>query len=201
MTARGPHPNDDTEPAEDDGEEESRRYHREYWLGKNPTPEERGDVVVMRLENFIREGRTERGGIPFRRWQELARYEVANAIRDAERRWRGDQKFVSRGLVVGAVSLITVGVWGTVLAASAAPDRQTAALILLVAGATLLAVLGVWGVRRLDRYHQLARRRDHFARVQDFDRQLATLDKDLEKRLKELEEALAEANRGKLGRL
>ena len=60
---------------------------------------------------------------------------------------------------------------------------------------------GVWAVRRLDRFYQLGRRHDHFTRVQDFDRQLATLDKDLERRLKELEDALAEATRGKLGRL
>jgi hypothetical protein len=188
-------------PAAETEDEAARRYHREYWLGKNPTPEERGDAVVMRLENFIREGRTERGGIPFRRWQELARFEVANAIRDAERRWRGDDKFVTRGLLVGAVALVTAGVWGTLLAAEAAPDRQTAALILLVAGATLLAVLGAWGVRRLDRFYQLARRRDHFTRVRDFDRQLATLDKDLERRLRELEAALEQATTGKLGNL
>ena len=30
---------------------------------KNPTPHERADLIVRRLENFIREGRTEDGGI------------------------------------------------------------------------------------------------------------------------------------------
>jgi hypothetical protein len=172
----------------------------DVWMGQTPTPEERGDLVVLRLENFIREGRTERGGIPFRRWQELARFEVANTIRDAERLWRSEEKFVTRGLLVGAVSLITVGVWGTVLAAAAAPDRQTAALILFVAGAVLLGVLSAWGIRRLDKVHQLTRRRDHLKRVADFDSQLAKLDLDLEKRLRELEDSLEEATKGKLGR-
>lgn len=160
------------------------RDYTEYWLGKNPTPVERADVIVKRLEQFIREGRSQRGGISFKRWQELAVHEVDNAIRDAECHWRNDQRFVTRGLAVGAACLVTIGLWGTVLAAEAAPDRQTAAVILIVAGGILFAVLGAWGVRRLDRYYQLGRRRDHFGRVYQFDRQLAQLDVDLEKRLK-----------------
>ena len=57
----------------------------ERLTGKNPTPHERADLIVRRLENFIREGRTEDGGINFRKWQEMAVLEVANAIRDAEK--------------------------------------------------------------------------------------------------------------------
>ena len=48
---------------------------------KNPTPHERADLVVRRLEDFIRKGRTEDGGINFRKWQEMAAVEVADAIR------------------------------------------------------------------------------------------------------------------------
>ena len=173
----------------------------EYWLGKNPTPMERADVIVKRLEKFIREGRSERGGISFKRWQELAVHEVNNAILDAERHWRKDQRFVTRGLTIGAACLITIGFWGTLLAADVAPDRQTAAIILIIAGGALMAVLGTWGVRRLDRYYQVGRRRDHFARVFLFDRQLAQLDRDLEKRLKEIEETLDEMAKGPLDRL
>ena len=33
----------------------------------NPTPHERADLIVRRLENFIRKGRTEDGGINFRK--------------------------------------------------------------------------------------------------------------------------------------
>jgi hypothetical protein len=172
-----------------------------YWLGKNPTPVERADVIVKRLEKFIREGRSQRGGISFKHWQELAVHEVNNAILDAERHWRKDQRFVTRGLTMGAACLITIGFWGTLLAADVAPDRQTAAIILIIAGGALMAVLGTWGVRRLDRYYQMGRRRDHFARVFLFDRQLAQLDRDLEKRLKEIEETLDEMAKGPLDRL
>lgn len=172
-----------------------------FWLGKNPTPRERADVIVKRLEQYIREGRSDQGGISFKKWQELAVHEVQNAILDAEKHWRQDQRFVTRGLAVGAVSLLTIGVWGTVLAADAAPDRQTAALILILAGGLMMTVLGFWGVRRLDNFYQVSRRLDHLKRVFNFDRQLAQLDIDLEKRLKELEETLEEMTKGPLGKM
>jgi len=177
------------------------RDYSEYWLGKNPTPTERAEVIVKRLEKFIREGRTERGGINFKQWQELAVHEVNNAILDAERNWRGDQRFVTRGLTVGAACLVTIGFWGTLLAADAAPDRQTAAIILIVAGGILFAGLGAWGIRRLDRFYQLGRRKDHFLRVFHFDRQLAQLDYDLEKRLKEIESSLDEITKSPMNKL
>lgn len=108
---------------------------------------------------------------------------------------------LARSRTFGAASLLTIGVWGTVLAAEVAPDRQTAALILILAGVVMLAVLGFWGVRRLDNYHQVSGRRDHLTRVFRFDRQLAQLDNDLEKRLRELEETLEEMTKGPLGKM
>ncbi|NQV55684.1 MAG: hypothetical protein HQ503_07480 [Rhodospirillales bacterium] len=189
------------QPVDDAASELEPRDYSEYWMGKNPTPVERADVIVNRLEQFIRGGRTERGGISFKRWQELAVHEVSNAILDAERRWRGDQRFVTRGLTIGAACLVTIGLWGTLLAADAAPDRQTAAIILIVAGGVLFTILGAWGIRRLDRYYQLGRRDDHFRRVYDFDRQLAQLDYDLERRLKEIEGSLDEITKSPLDKL
>jgi hypothetical protein len=173
----------------------------EFWMGENPTPDERAQLIVGRLEQFIREGKADEGGLPFKKWQELAVHEVNNAIRDAEHHWRQDNRFIDRGLLLGAASLITIGVWGTLLAFEMAPDRQIAALILLAAGAVLFGLVSVWGIRRLDKYHQLGRRRDHFRRVFHYDRQLAQLDRDLENRLKELEKSLAEMSKGPLGKL
>ena len=65
---------------------------------KNPTPHERADLIVRRLENFIREGRTEDGGINFRKWQEMAVLEVANAIRDAEKYLSSDHWYMGNDL-------------------------------------------------------------------------------------------------------
>ena len=168
---------------------------------KNPTPHERADLIVRRLENFIREGRTEDGGINFRKWQELAVLEVANAIRDAEKYLSSDQRFFTRSLSVGAVALLTIGIWGTILAADAATDRKTAAFILIIAGGVLVSVLAIWGFRRIDHYFKRGRRQYHIQRVLNFDNQLAKLDKDLEKRLKKLQETLNEMTKGNLGKL
>ena len=169
--------------------------------GQNPTPHERADLIVRRLENFIRDGRTEDGGINFRKWQEMAVLEVANAIRDAEKYLSSDQRFFTRSLSVGAASLLTIGIWGTVLAADVATDRKTAALILIIAGIVLVSVLAIWGFRRIDHYFKRGRRQYHIQRVLNFDRQLAKLDKDLEKRLKKLQETLNEMTKGNLSKL
>ena len=187
--------------AQEKAEEELEPSPVEALLGENPTPQERALVIVKRLEQFIREGRTSHGGIPFKRWQELAVHEVTNAIRDAEKHWRQDHRFIDRGFLVGAAALVTVGVWGTVLASQYAEDRQLAALVLVVSGAVLFAILAAWGIRRLDRFYQAGRRRDHLKRVINFDRQLAQLDVDLEKRLKDLEETLDEMTQGPIGKL
>ena len=173
----------------------------ERLTGKNPTPHERADLIVRRLENFIRKGRTEDGGINFRKWQEMAVLEVANAIRDAEKYLSSDQIFFTRILSVGAASLLTIGIWGTVLAADAATDRQTAALILIIAGSVLVSVLAIWGIRRIDHYFKRGRREYHIQRVLNFDRQLAKLDKDLEKRLKKLQDTIKEMTKGNLKKL
>ena len=168
---------------------------------KNPTPHERAELVVRRLEDFIRKGRTEDGGINFRKWQEMAAVEVADAIRDAERYLRSDQRFWTRSMSVGAASLLTIGVWGTVLAADATADRQMTALILIITGILLLGLVSIWAVRRMDHYYKKGRRRYHLKRIIDFDRKLATLDKEMENRIRNLQESLREMTKGSLGKL
>ena len=166
----------------------------EFWLGKNPTPTERADLIVKRLEQFIREGRTSQRGVAFKKWQEFAIDEVTNAIRDAERHWRGDHRFVASALTVGAVALLTIGIWGIALAADMAPDRQTGALILMIAGGIMLIVIGVWSIRRLDNYYKVQRRERLFIRVSNYDQQLAQLEHELRSRLEELKQESEEKN-------
>ena len=43
-----------------------------------PSPEQRADFVVKRLEQFIREGRTVGEGMSLKQWMDMARYEIAN---------------------------------------------------------------------------------------------------------------------------
>ncbi|TCS61335.1 hypothetical protein [Varunaivibrio sulfuroxidans] len=158
----------------------------------NPTPRERGRLIVKRLEKFIREGRGDDGGMSFSRWQELALHEVVNAIRDAERHWRLDQRFVDRAFSVGASALVTAGVWGTALAIDRAPDRQVAGVILIGAGAALALIIAIWGARKAEKYYQRARRRDSLQRIDRFDRQIKELQRHLDERVDQLKSALEE---------
>ena len=182
MTKHSSHPEADatSEPSE----------YSEFWLGKNPTPPERADLIVKRLEKFIREGRTSQRGVDFKKWQEFAIDEVTNAIRDAEKHWRRDHRFLTSALTIGATALLTIGIWGSALAADMAPDRQTAALILMIAGGTMLTVVSVWSIRRLDNYYKVGRRQRHIIRVWNYDRQLAKLEHELKSRLTELRQDL-----------
>jgi hypothetical protein len=163
----------------------------EFWLGKNPTPQERGELIVKRLEQVIRGGRSEKGGVSFKRWQEMAVHEVANTIQDAERHWHNNNQFITRGLSIGAATITTIGFWGTIMAAEVAPDRQTAALIFILAGVLLIILLAAWCSRRFRNLYQVRRRQNLFKRVIKFDRHLAQLNADLKKQVVDLKGTLA----------
>lgn len=164
-------------------------------FGPNPTPEERAESIIRRLEQFIRENRTPEGGMPFRKWQEMAYQEIADTIRDAENHWRRDQRFVDRYFWAGASALITLGFWGVVVAVQYAPDRQSVALYLIGAGATVFALLGAWGVRRINKFYKAGERRRIFHRVRSLDAQLRNLIRHLEKRIDGLEDTIDEVAR------
>jgi hypothetical protein len=94
------------------------------------------------------------------------------------------------------VALLTIGIWGSALAADMAPDRQTGALILMIAGGIMLIVIGVWSIRRLDNYYKVKRREHLFVQVSKYDRQLAQLERELRSRLEELKQESEEKNQG-----
>ena len=68
-------------------------------MAKNdPTPEERAEYIVKRLELFIRENREPFKGMNFNKWQQLARAEIMNSLRDYEKN-RYDQNQVTRRML------------------------------------------------------------------------------------------------------
>lgn len=157
--------------------------------GANPSPEERAETLIRRLEQFIREGKSPDGvAMPFRKWQEMAYEEIAEAIRDAERTWRQDQRFVDRFFMVGAAALVTLGMWGTVLAFQAGPDRRVTALLFLGSGATIFFLIVLWFIHKVQKLYSAGERRRMFRRVRTMDARLRALEKHLEKRLDRLEE-------------
>jgi hypothetical protein len=154
----------------------------------DPTPQQRADYLVRKLENFIREGRSERG-MSFKTWQTMARAELTNAFADFERRLvRSRQDRAARRLiVVGTTTVVTVGFWG----ATVVLDRHfgiLAAWVCTAAGA-LLAVVGIeiaWR-RMASRYKTIAREKS-FERIEDFDSQLKRLETEIWRKLKKAKE-------------
>ena len=82
-------------------------------LTDNPSAEERADYVILRLEQFIREGRTFDEGMSFKIWQAMAKTEIAIAIAEAELDQQKDDVVTKRLLFTFTASLVTIGFWGT----------------------------------------------------------------------------------------
>ncbi len=82
-------------------------------LPENPTPEDRATYVVLRLEQFIRDGRTLDEGMSFRKWQAMALTEIAANIAEAQNEVTRDDPVTNRLLFTTASALITIGFWGT----------------------------------------------------------------------------------------
>jgi hypothetical protein len=162
----------------------------------DPTPQERAELIVLKLEHFIRDNRTVRG-VPYRDWQAMARAELAEAFVDVAEtaRDRSRDVVMRRVLLIGASTLVTIGFWGTVMALDTHYGIASA-LIMFAAGIILLAVVGDFGIRRIWARGTAAQRPARFRRIARFDTQLRRLESDMQKRLKKLKaEAGAEAEK------
>ena len=156
-----------------------------YRSSNKPTPRQRGELIVKRLETFIRDGRSDKGGMQFRRWQEMAVNEFTNAILDAEREERRDNRFMVRAMTVGGLAVITIGFWGAIVVAGLSYDRQVVAFILIGAGGLLSLVFGLWGLRWVGAYFVSSRREVRLRRITSFDYQLVQIDNEMQKRISE----------------
>lgn len=152
-----------------------------------PTPEERADVVVLKLERFIRDNRTLSQGVSFRKWQDMARVEILKALYDAEADHAHETHVVDRALMLLGIGLSTVGVWGTALAVSMAPDRVIAAVIMLLGGLAVLWAIGLLGLRTPFKRFQAATRRARLERVRSLSREISDIEYLLKKRKKSVE--------------
>lgn len=151
-----------------------------------PSPEDRADLVVTKLERFIRDHRTLSKGVSFRKWQELARSEIADQLRDVDGQHAADHRTLDRTLMVLGAALSTIGIWGTALAIDAAPDRVIAGVVTLFAGLVVLWCVGVLGLRSPLRRFRRDRAREGLTRVHTLNRKV----RDLEHQLKAREKAL-----------
>ncbi len=158
-------------------------------LPENPTPEDRATYVVLRLEQFIRDGRTLDEGMSFRKWQAMALTEIAANIAEAQNEITREDPVTNRLLFTTASALITIGFWGTAVSINKV-GYIAAALVCGFAGLVLLAVAGEWTWTRFWRKRQAGTRKLRLSRIESINRKIKKLERELEKEAEELEKAL-----------
>jgi hypothetical protein len=159
-------------------------------MAEGPTPEQQADYLVRKLEQTIRDNRTVKG-MSFRTWQAIAREEITNALRAAEKRHADHDRTVGRILLVGSASLVSIGFWGAVVAVDRAYGA-VAALVALVAGAALFFVGAEWGIRRVGSGYSRRQREKRLANIEDLDRRIKRMEDTLQKKHDRLKDRMEE---------
>lgn len=158
----------------------------------HPTPEEHAALLVRKLEDAIRAGKSGARGMSFKAWQEVARVEIANAIRDVQARQERDEQLIRR-LILGVVAAVsTVGFWGGVVAF----DRSMTKMALgigLVVGALALLFATEWWLRGSIRRGRAKSRNAGLQRIATLERQIKQMERIKEKKLEALKKDVEEA--------
>ena len=155
-------------------------------LTDDPSPDERAEYVILRLEQFIREGRTFDEGMSFKIWQAMAKVEIAIAIAESELGQQKEESITRRLLFTFAAALVTVGFWGTAVSLHKV-GYLAGGIISGLAGLALLGVAGEWRFRNWNKTRQANKRRKSLARIEGINRRIKRLENDLEKEEKRLE--------------
>lgn len=146
--------------------------------GGNPTPEERSEFVVERLAQFIRDGRTV-AGMPFRQWQQMARAEIADAIRQHELNQEREQGVTRRLLFTFASAFVTIGFWGAAFSFGKTEYLFTA-FICGVAGLLLFGVAVEWRVRAFVKKRSARKRRQRLHHIEDVNKRIRKMETEME---------------------
>lgn len=158
-------------------------------LPLNPTPEQRAEYIMLRLEQFIREGRTIDEGMSFKQWQAMAKTEIAIAVAAAQNEVQKDDPVTRRLLFMTAACLTTIGFWGTAVAL-----HKTAYLVgaLVCGGAGILLILiaGEWRFRKWRRKRDAELRIERLANIEALNKRIKGLERALEKEEKMLKKKL-----------
>ena len=157
---------------------------------RGPTPEERAEYVMLRLEKFIRDGRTESAGVSFRKWQVMAKAEIILAIKDVEIHRHIEERSSRRMLFILSASLITIGFWGTVMNLQNV-NYLIGGLIIGVSGIIGLFVGGNAALSKWSERTQASKRLSALRRAGSLNRRIKKLERELEVEAQELEDFLS----------
>ena len=158
-------------------------------LGENPTPDERAEFVVLRLEQFIRNGGALDEGVSFKKWQGMARKEIAIAIAEAEEEQENSGINSRRILFVSAAAIVTIGFWGAAISFQKVNDLL-AGVICVIAGSILLIVAGSKKGSKLYKRLRRKARRDRLTRIANLNKRIRGLELALEREEEEIEKVL-----------
>ena len=164
----------------------------------NPTPEERAEFVMQRLEQFIRDGRTVSEGMNLKKWQDMARVEIANAIEESQTTAQDDEVVTKRLLFTFGAAFTTIGFWGGLWAYDQL-HYVGAAFLCGAAGLIMIGVAMEWRFRKYWKKRQVGVRQKSLRRCQDLTRRIKKMEHELEKEEKRLKKDL-KATRKKAGK-
>ena len=156
-------------------------------LSGNPTPEERAEYVILRLEQFIRDGSKINEGMSFKKWQAIA-------VAEAENSQKHDEINSRRVLFISAAAMVTIGFWGTAVSFHNV-GNLAAGIICTVAGLVLLGFGGGWRARKWNNRRQGKVRRRSLARIENLNKRIKRLETALGKEEEKLEKRLKKKRR------
>lgn len=153
-----------------------------------PTPQERADLVVLDLENVIRDHRTRTlSGMKVSDWKAAARTAITEALIEAEASQGHDFLRTSRWILVTSATVVSIGFWGAVYSADKAYGPAASILLaVLLFAAAILAMEG--SLRRMLRRQSARARQRRWRDIHAFDIKIKRVRRRLEDTLKELEE-------------
>ncbi len=163
-------------------------------LPDNASPEDRATYVVLRLEQFIRDGRSLAEGMSFRKWQAMALSEIAANIAEAQNQMVRDNPVTNRLLFTAAASMITIGFWGMAVSVHKV-GYLAAAFVIGFAGLVLLAVATEWPIRKFWRGFQAKKRHKRLASIEGLNRKIKKLEVLLMQEAKDMEKSLESARK------
>ena len=160
-------------------------------FNEHPTPEERANFVIIRLEQFIRKGRSFDEGMSFKKWQTMAGNEIAMAIAEAEDICGKNESIIRHLIFVLASAIVTIGFWAAAASLDNV-DHFLAGIICMIAGAVLLFVIGVWRFQTWNNRRKTTVRIQNMKRIGYLNKRIKQLEIDLSKEEKSLKAALEE---------
>lgn len=160
-------------------------------MGKHdPSPQERADIVVRQLEQFIRDGRTAQGGMNFKAWQEMARKEITDSIiADAKARAQ-ELSLIKRMLLIAAAGVTTLGILGAALTLDRGVERRLGGLLLVGTGIVLFGFAAEWWGRKSVKAYKASRREEIMVDVEELERKIKRYESQLRRKAEKLEEKI-----------